>query len=246
MIGFVRGHEYLDEQFLLEVKKIMVDDENHSDVVKEYEEQFEKMIGDGRGTTFASARMAFFSFLKALKIGIGDEVILPGFTCSVMPNAILRIGARPVYVDINKENFAADPNLIKKKISSKTKLIVIQHSFGIPCDIEEIARLAKQKGIYVLEDCAITFDSRYEGIRVGNFADGAIFSTDHTKPLNTLVGGFFYSKNKTIFEEVKKIERASLFLKKSHRNEIFQRIIFERKYYCPKNYLKIPFVLFFE
>ena len=192
--GFVTGHSYLTAGQISKIRKTLSSN-NSLDVVSSYEHQMTSLIGSGFGISFAAGRMAFYSLLKALNIGIGDEVILPGFTCSVMPNAVWRSGAIPVFADIDKDTFGSDPVEIEKRISSRTKLIVAQHSFGIPCDIPAIVEVGKKHGIFVVEDCAIALDSAINGIKVGNWGDAAIFSTDHSKPLNTLIGGFLYTKD---------------------------------------------------
>ena len=106
-IGFVQGHYYIKEYQILKIKEVL-NSNNNEEIVRDYEKQMALLIGTGYGISFAAGRMAFFSLLKALGIGKGDEVILPGFTCSVMPNAVWRIGATPVFADINSE----DPQII--------------------------------------------------------------------------------------------------------------------------------------
>ncbi|NLD47000.1 MAG: aminotransferase, partial [Clostridiaceae bacterium] len=169
----------------------------------------------------------------------GHEVILPGFTCSVMVNAVLRVGAQPVFTNINKDCFGSDANEIEKKISKQTKLIVAQHSFGIPCDIENISNLAKKRGIFLVEDCAITLDSSYEGIKVGNWGDAAIFSTDHSKPINTIIGGFLFTRDKDLFNKIQSINQKIPHLSKEHQYRLFSRMLFEKKYCNPANYPRV-------
>ena len=82
-------------------------------------------------------RVGFYALLKANGIGKGDEVIIPGFTCVVVPNAIIYLGAKPVYVDVNKDTFNTTLNHIKEKVTTKTKCIVIQNTFGLSSEIEE-------------------------------------------------------------------------------------------------------------
>jgi dTDP-4-amino-4,6-dideoxygalactose transaminase len=186
--------------------------------------------------------MAFFSILECLGIGIGDEVILPAFTCSVMPNAVWRIGAVPVFADINPRFFGSGLKGIKAKISPRTKMIVAQHSFGIPCEIQAISELARNKNIFLLEDCAITFDSMVNGVKVGNFGDAAIFSTDHSKPLNTLIGGFLYTKNNSFFNKILRVTNNLMDLDQGHQERLFQRLLFEIKNYIPTRFNRIPFL----
>jgi dTDP-4-amino-4,6-dideoxygalactose transaminase len=180
--------------------------------------------------------MAFFSLMRSLGIGNGDEVIIPGFTCSVMPNAIIRTGAKPVYSDIDADTMGSDASAIERCITPQTKMIVAQHSFGIPCNIDEIADLAKSKGIFLVEDSALALDSRIHGKSVGTWGDAAFFSTDHSKPLNTIIGGMLYTPDKDIFEDVKRTIGNLPDLSKNHQKNIFQRFNYERKNYIPSRY----------
>ncbi len=242
LIGFVQGHSYLNEEQVAQVKQVLESGNSQANkaIVSKYETAITSVIGKGHGISFASGRMAFYSLMKVLKIGSGDEVILQGFTCSVMPNAILRIGAKPVYADIDKDTFGSSPVYIESKITPRTKLIVAQHSFGIPCAIERICEIARKNGIFVLEDCAIAFDSSVKGVKVGNFGNAAIFSTDHTKPLNTLIGGLFYTTNQTLYEEVKSFSAELPQLDMRHQKRLYQQFLFERKYCEPKKYKQAP------
>lgn len=233
--GFVTGHSHLTEHQLFKIRKVLNSDDSE-DIISEYEQRMASLIGSGFGISFAAGRMAFYSLLKALNIGAGDEVILPGFTCSVMPNAVWRTGATPVFADIDKDTFGSDAGGIEKRIASRTKLIVAQHSFGIPCNVPAIVEVGKKHGIFVMEDSAIALDSAVNGIKVGNWGDAAIFSTDHSKPLNTLIGGFLYTKDKTLYEKIRNYSDVLPHLSKGHQHQLFEQFLFERKNYTPERY----------
>lgn len=234
-IGFVQGHHYLNSDQILQMQEVL-ESSNNEAVVSAYEQRMTSLIGPGYGMSFAAGRMAFYSLLRVLNIGSGDEVILLGFTCSVMPNAVWRIGAIPVFADIDKNTFGSDAGEIEKRITSRTKLIVAQHSFGIPCNIPPIIELGTKYGIFVMEDSAIALDSAIDGIKVGNWGDAAIFSTDHSKPLNTLIGGFLYTKDKFLYKKIKKYSEGLPHLNKEHQQRLFEQFLFERKNYTPEHY----------
>lgn len=234
-IGFVHGHSHLAESQVLQIRQVL-DSNDTEDVVNEYEQRMASLIGSGFGISFAAGRMAFYSLLKVLKIGVSDKVILPGFTCSVMPNAVWRAGATPVFADIDKNTFGSDAGEIEKRITSRTKLIVAQHSFGIPCNVPAIVEVGKKYGIFVMEDSAIALDSAIDGIKVGNWGDAAIFSTDHSKPLNTLIGGFLYTKDKALYEKIRNYSNVLPHLNKTHQQRLFEQFLFERKSYTPERY----------
>ena len=238
LIGFYRGHIHLSDAQVNIIGDILSDHDIklQAQIVKQYEDQFANMIGNGYCHSFASGRMAFFSLMQSLGIGNGDEVIIPGFTCSVVPNAIIRTGAKPVYSDIDCETLGSDASAIERCITPQTKMIVAQHSFGIPCNIDEIADLAKSKGIFLVEDSALALDSRIHGKSVGTWGDAAFFSTDHSKPLNTIIGGMLYTSQKDIFEDVKQTIGNLPDLSENHQKNLYRRFNYERKNYIPSHY----------
>lgn len=231
----LRGHNYLTYDQIGLLYQNLQTPYNQS-VVELYENKVGAIIGSGRVVSFASGRMAFYALLQALEVGKNDEVLLTGFTCAVMVNAVWRTGATPVFADISLDTFGTDPEDVEKKITSKTKVIVAQHSFGIPCRIDEIAQIGKKYGIIVIEDCALTFDSSYKGTTAGNWGDAAVFSTDHSKPLNTLIGGFSYTKNNELSNRVQEIQLQSLSLDSEHQQNLVKQIVLERDFFEPRQY----------
>lgn len=138
--------------------------------------------------TYNSGRTALLSLLRAYGIGRGDEVIVQAFTCVAVPNSVLWAGATPVYADID-ESYNLDPSDVEKKVTNKTKAIVIQHTMGIPAQIEKILGIAKKKKIVVIEDCAHALGSVYKGKRLGSFGDAAFFSFGRDKSVSSVWGG---------------------------------------------------------
>jgi dTDP-4-amino-4,6-dideoxygalactose transaminase len=235
--GFIHGHRYLSSENLKLIEsKIGLESE---DVIHDFESQFAKLIGEGKSVSYAAARMGFYELMRYLEIDSDDEIIILGATCSVMVNSILKIGARPVFSDIDPDTYGSSSLEIEKKINGKTKLIIAQHSFGIPCEINKIAKLADERQIFLLEDCALTLGSKIDGVKVGNFGNAALFSTDHTKPINTLVGGLIYSKNNDLIDSLKKSQLKIPALSKSRQLALFRRIRLESNYCIPKNYSRM-------
>ncbi|MCB0824080.1 MAG: aminotransferase class I/II-fold pyridoxal phosphate-dependent enzyme, partial [Bacteroidales bacterium] len=130
-------------------------------------------------------RVALFALLKAMGVSAGDEVILPGFTCVVVPNAIKYLGATPVYVDVLKEPMNPDVRNYENAISPKTKVIITQNTFGLSFEVDKIAALAKAKNIYSIEDCTHGFGGTFNGKPNGSYCDAAFFSTQWNKPFST-------------------------------------------------------------
>ena len=198
-------------------------------VVRQFETDYAGLVGSGSCVAFASARMGFYAIMKVLGISRDDEVILLGATCSVMVNAVLKAGAKPIFADIDPDTFGSSLHSIKQCVSKKTKLIVAQHSFGIPCDIKPIIKFAQQKNIFVVEDCALTLGSAINGKIVGNFGDVAIFSTDHSKPLSSLSGGIVYSKDEKITVGIRKIQNESLDLDLGRQKAMWRRLLIKHR-----------------
>jgi len=159
-----------------------------------YEGQFAGLFPkDTQAFAFWKGRVALYAILESLGIGPGDEVIIPGFTCVVVPNAVLYRGARPVYVDIEATSFTMDVPDIERKISSRTKAIIVQHSYGIPVEMDTIMAIAANSGIAVVEDCAHALGSTYKDRIVGSIGDAAFFSSQWSKPYTTGMGGIAVS-----------------------------------------------------
>jgi perosamine synthetase len=232
--GFIQGHIHLVKNGTDEIKKLVGVEANQ--VVIDYEKRFAKLIGDGEAVSYAAARMGFYELMRLQGIGRGHEVILLGATCAVMVNAVMRAEATPIFSDIDPNTFGSSCHSIKASISSKTRMIVAQHSFGIPCDIEPIVKLAKENNIFLLEDCALTMGSKINGISVGNFGDAALFSTDHGKPLNTLIGGLIYTRNKNLADSLRISQLGCPELSLARQKALWRRLLLEAKYCVPLRY----------
>lgn len=162
-------------------------DEN---IVKEYEQKFALWNGSQFAFAFMGGRVALSACIYALDLKPGDEVILPGYTCVVVPNALQYAGIKPVYADIELETYGLDVGQIEKKISSKTKAILLHHLYGLVCrDYEAILRLAKSYNLRVIEDCAHATGAEYKGKKVGNWGDVAFYSSEQSKIFTTIQGG---------------------------------------------------------
>jgi dTDP-4-amino-4,6-dideoxygalactose transaminase len=144
-----------------------------------------------------------------------------------MANAVLRVGATPVFSDIEATTFGSDPHSIERSISSQTRMVVAQHSFGYACEIESILAITQAAQIFLLEDCATSLGTTVNGVQVGDFGDAAIFSTDHTKPINTLIGGLLYSRNSDLISRVRAEEDRAAELPMGKQQAILNRLLRE-------------------
>ncbi len=150
-------------------------------------------------------RVALYTALKALGINSEDEVIVQAFTCVVVPNAIIYLGAKPVYVDINEDSLNTTLSNIQAATTAKTKCILIQNTFGLSSEVDEIVAFAKSKGIFTIEDCTHGFGGYYQNRPNGIRSDFSFFSTQWNKPFSTGVGGFLLVNNKGFLKEIHKV-----------------------------------------
>jgi perosamine synthetase len=141
---------------------------------------------------YNSARSALYTLLKALNLSPDSEVIVTGFTCDVVANSVIQAGLTPVYADINEGNFCMSVDSVKANINPKTKVIIIQHTLGIPADLNELIEIASKHDLYIIEDCAVSLGSKYKGKYTGTFGDAAIFSFELSKTITSCRGGMLF------------------------------------------------------
>jgi len=156
---------------------------------QEFEEKFAQYVGVRNAVALNSGTAALHLALRVLEIGRGDEVITTPMTFISTNHAILYNNAIPVFADIQADTLNIDPRDIERKITPKTKAIIMVHYGGHPCDITEIHELAKGKGIKTLEDAAHACGAEYKGKRIGSLSDTTCFSFHAVKNLATGDGG---------------------------------------------------------
>lgn len=153
------------------------------DEVKRFEERFAAYCGAHHGIGVSSGTDALFLALKALDIGPGDEVITVANTAVPTVAAVRATGAKPVFVDVEEETFLMDVRKLEQAITARTKAILPVHLFGQSVDMEPLAAIARQRKLFILEDCAQAAGAACAGKRVGSLGDVAAFSFYPTKVL---------------------------------------------------------------
>lgn len=148
-----------------------------------FEEEFANYAGAKYGISCGNGTDALVLALKALGIGIGDEVITVSFTFFGTAESIAAVGATPVFVDVCEDNFCIDPNLIEEKITYKTKAILVVHIYGHSADMDRIKEIARKYNIKIISDCAQSTGTKYKGSRKGTLGDVSCFSFFPTKNL---------------------------------------------------------------
>jgi dTDP-4-amino-4,6-dideoxygalactose transaminase len=179
-------------------------------------------------------RVALYTVLKAMGVGPGDEVILPAFTCVVVPNAILYLGATPIYVDINPTVLCCSAEQIEQVLTPKTKVILIQNMLGLSFEVEEIVSLAKARGIYTIEDCTHGFGGKHQGVFNGLRSDASFFSSQWNKPFSTGIGGMLLVNNRDLLQSVNQLN--SHLIKPSAKDQCILLILIWARTYLLKGF----------
>lgn len=182
--------------------------------VELFENEFANKIDVKYATTTSNGTTALHLALLSLGVGVNDEVIVPTFTYIASVNSIEYTGATPVFVDCDPITWQIDPNDVKKKINSKTKAIMVVHLYGHPCDMDSIIDIANKNELFIIEDCAEAFGSKYKGKHVGGFGDISTYSFFGNKTITTGEGGMVVTNNETLYERVKHLKGHGLA---SHR-----------------------------
>lgn len=156
-----------------------------------------------KGLYYFRGRVALFALLKGMNVRKGDEVILQAFTCVANPEAIMAADAIPVYVDVESDGVNMDPEDLEQKITSRTRAIIIQHTFGIPADLDSLLAVASKNNIPIIEDCCHTLTSQYNGKAVGTFGVGSYYSFEWGKPLVAGIGGALIVNDPLLAKKVK-------------------------------------------
>jgi dTDP-4-amino-4,6-dideoxygalactose transaminase len=168
---------------------------------KALEEELAKFVGVDYSVALNSGTDALHLALRALDIGAGDEVITVAFTFVATTEAIGIVGAKPVFVDIDKNTFNIDPMKIEAAITPKTKAIIPVHLYGQPCDMDVIMDIANRHNLHVIEDCCQAIGARYKGQMVGSFGDINCFSFYPTKNLGAMGDGGLCTTNSQVLRD---------------------------------------------
>lgn len=171
--------------------------------VKKFEERFAKYIGVKKAVSTQNGTSAIHISLYEFGIGKADEVIVPALTFVASVNPILYVGAKPVFVDVDKITWTIDPGEIKKCITKRTKAILPVHFYGNPCNMDEIMFIAKKYNLKVIEDATESLGACYRGKHVGTFGDLGCFSFNGNKIITTGGGGMVVGNDQERLNHIK-------------------------------------------
>lgn len=174
-------------------------------MVKAFEEAFANYIGVRYAIAVNSGTAALYAALLALNIKPGDEIIVPAFTFVATANAVLQVGAKPVFVDIDPKTYTMDPDDLRKRITDKTKAIIPVHLYGLPADMDPIMEIAEEYSIFIIEDAAQAHGSEYKGSKTGSLGHLGCFSFYPSKVITTGEGGMITTNNDELAKRLKMI-----------------------------------------
>jgi|GEM_PF-171237 len=172
------------------------------DEISVFEDNFARYLGVKYAVSAPSGRWGLYYVLKNLNLKDGDEVILPAFTYFAVPAVIVKLGLKPVFVDISPVNFEMDVEDIKKSITGRTRVIIPTHLCGFACAMDKILDIAGKYNIAVIEDCAQSLGAEYKNKKTGSFGKAAYFTFGVTKNFTTLGGGMIATNDKELAENI--------------------------------------------
>ncbi len=216
------------------------------------QKEFSKLLNVKEKKVFLveNGRTGQYIFLKSLNLPEKCYVAIQGFTCNAVVNPVLWLNLKPNYIDIDPMTLNMSLDSLKKRIDGKTKVVILQHTFGNPMfrtkkEFYDFLDEMHEKGILVFEDCAHALGGEIEGKKLGTFGDAALFSFGIEKVLSTRVGGALVVNNEDFLEDVEKIFKDMKEVSHFHTfvwllNPFFWRIlrIFKNKKMQIANFLK--------
>lgn len=173
--------------------------------VREFEEKWSTFTGAKHSIAVTSCTTALHLSLAALGFGPGDEAIVPAFTWIATANVVEHLGGTVVFCDIDLNTFNLDLNQLAQKITPRTKAILPVHLFGLAADMDAINQFARAHGLWVVEDAACGFGSRYHGQHVGTFGDTGCFSFHPRKAITTGEGGMITTQHDELAVKIRRL-----------------------------------------
>lgn len=174
---------------------------NYRDYLDKFEKAFAKYLGVKYAWTTSSGTGALHAAVLALDIKKGDEVLIPEITFVASANVVEYVGAKPVFVDVERDTWTIDPKDLEKKITKKTKAIMPVHIYGNVANMDAVNKIAKKYGLKVLEDACPAIGAEYKGKKAGNLSDIAAFSFQGAKVLVTGEGGMVVTNDDNLYDK---------------------------------------------
>ncbi len=175
--------------------------------ISRLEEKISRHLGRRQVISFNSGRSSFLAILKSLGLKEGEEVLLQLPTCNAAINPVLWSGLKPVFVESREDTFNIDPRDIERKITDKSAVLLVQHTFGLPADMERIQEIAQKNNLILIEDCAHSLGAEYKGKKVGTFGEAAFFSFSRDKVISSVYGGAVATDDKILAQKIRSFQQ---------------------------------------
>lgn len=193
--------------------------------VQEFEEKFAQYTGANYAVAVSNCTTALHLSMIVAGVKAGDEVICPSMSYIATANCIKYVGATPVFVEV-REDYNIDIEDVKKKITPKTKAILIVHQIGLPADIDSFKELCSQKNLILIEDAACAIGSSYKGKKIGSHSDLVCFSFHPRKVISTGDGGMVTTSRKDYADRIKLLRQHGMSVNDRVRHQS-AKVIFE-------------------
>jgi dTDP-4-amino-4,6-dideoxygalactose transaminase len=158
-------------------------------VVRRFEERFAECVGTRHAVAFPFARTAVYFALQSQQFPPGSEVIMPPITIKPMMDVVLALGLKPVFADIEQKTLCFNPDELRRTITDRTKAILITYLFGLVPDIDRLASIWRDRGLFVIEDFSHCLNAKYDGAKLGTFGNVGVYSCSAFKTLDAYGGG---------------------------------------------------------
>jgi perosamine synthetase len=188
--------------------------------VGQFEQSFASWIGAQHAVTVSNGTVALHVALAALGIGPGDEVLVPTLTYIASANAVKYTGADVVFADSEREYWQLDIEDAERRITSKTKAIIVVHLYGQSTDMDAVMALAKKHSLYVIEDCAEAIGTRFDGTHVGTIGDIGCFSFFGNKTITTGEGGMVVTNNAELDRKIRHLRSQGVSSEREYWHDV--------------------------
>ncbi|MFN4313164.1 MAG: DegT/DnrJ/EryC1/StrS family aminotransferase [Chitinophagaceae bacterium] len=194
--------------------------------VAEFEEKFASYTGAKYAVAVSNCTTALHLAMIVAGIKAGDEVICPTMSYIATANSIKYVGAKPVFAEVNPVTYNLDVDDVARRITQKTKAILLVHQIGMPADIDAFAALAKRHNLHLIEDAACAAGSSYKGKKIGSHSSLVCFSLHPRKVISTGDGGFVTTDNEAYYQRIKLLRQHGMSINDRVRHES-NKVMFE-------------------
>ncbi len=202
--------------------RVLFSNLNDENLIKKFEKKFAEYNNSKFCVAFPYARMGIYYSLKSKNYPKNSEIIMPPITIKAILDVVLETGLKPIFVDINDNDFSYNLEDLKSKINKNTKAILISYLYGIVPDVDEIIKICRENDLYILEDFSQCLNGKQDKVKTGNFGDVGIYSSSTTKTLDTYGGGLCVTDSDSINKKLLEFQNNQ---SKTNRIVLLKKII---------------------